>query len=78
MIFLEGNIIIDNSQHGFRNKHSCLTSLLDFYNIEFNMYVETKAVAVIYLDFLKAFDKVPHKRLLKIIEPQGIAGKILQ
>jgi len=31
---------------------------------------------VIYLDFVKAFDKVPHQRLLDKIEAHGIHGKV--
>ena len=31
---------------------------------------------MIYLDFSKAFDKVPHKRLLQKIESQGISGNV--
>ena len=31
---------------------------------------------IIYLDFCKAFDKVPHKRLLQKLHGYGIRGKI--
>ena len=32
---------------------------------------------VIYLDFQKAFDKVPHRRLLNKLSAHGVNGKIL-
>ena len=34
-------------------------------------------VDVLYLDFQKAFDKVPHKRLIVRLEEIGIKGKLL-
>ena len=74
--YLEENNLIKSSQHGFRNKRSCLTNLLDFYNDVFNIFDETKAVDVIYLDFQKAFGKVPHKRLLSKVNTHGITGNI--
>jgi len=60
----EDNNIINNSQHGFRSKRSCLTNLLDFFHYIFDMYDESRSVDVLYLDFQKGFHKVPHKRLL--------------
>ena len=33
-------------------------------------------IDVLYLDFAKAFDKVPHKRLLKKVQAHGVCGKV--
>ena len=40
------------------------------------MYEEGRAVDIIYLDFQKAFDKVPHRKLLNKVESHGISGHI--
>ena len=37
----------------------------------------TDSVEVIFLDFAKAFDKVPHRRLVSKLKSHGIQGKIL-
>ena len=71
---LEGNNLIGDCQHGFRKKRSCLTSLLDF----FAHVINNKAVVLFYLDFLKAFDKVPHERLLEKVMAHGIRGSTAQ
>jgi len=73
---LERNNLIKETQHGFRSKLSCLSNLLDFFNKVTEIYDETKAVDLIYLDFQKAFDKVPHERLLKKVEALGITGNV--
>ncbi|KAF2349643.1 Reverse transcriptase domain, partial [Trinorchestia longiramus] len=52
--------LINDTQHGFREKCSYLTNLLDFFGEVNRIYDSTKAVDLVYLDFQKAFDKVPH------------------
>ena len=40
------------------------------------LYDEHRAVDIVYLDFQKAFDTVPHKRLMKKVRALGIRGQI--
>jgi len=42
-----------------------LTNLLEFFEEVYKRIDDGNPVYVIYLDFAKAFDKVPHKRLAK-------------
>ena len=70
------NNMIGDSQHGYRNKRSCLTSLLDFFAHVIDTYDtdNNTMVDLVYLAFQKAFDKVPHERLLVKINAHGIQG----
>ena len=75
--FLENNNIISDTQHGFRNKRSCLTNLLDFFQGIYKNWDAHIPSDVIYLDFQKAFDKVPHERLLKKLHSAGIGANLI-
>ncbi len=74
--FLQENGLINNSQFGFRNKRSCLTNLLDFFSYVHNVYDDCRSVDIINLDFQKAFDEVPHMRLLTKLKAHGVTGYI--
>ena len=74
--FLESNNLIRNSQHGFRTGRSCLSNLLVFMDKVTAAVEKCENVDVIYLDFAKAFDKVPHRRLMEKLKSHGIGGKI--
>ena len=77
-LHLEKFKLIKNSQHGFISGRSCLSNLLEFFENLTSSLDEGDNVDVIYLDFSKAFDKVPHLRLGKKLEGHGITGKCLQ
>ena len=68
--------LISQSQHGFRSGRSCLTNLLTFMESVTDLIDDGKPVDILYLDFQKAFDKVPHQCLLKKLKAHGIAGNI--
>uniref|UniRef100_A0A803TJV1 Reverse transcriptase domain-containing protein n=1 Tax=Anolis carolinensis TaxID=28377 RepID=A0A803TJV1_ANOCA len=57
--YLETNAVIANSQHGLTKNKTCQTNLISFFD-RVKSWVDTgNAVDVAYLDFSKAFDKVP-------------------
>lgn len=75
--FFDDNGIINDTQHGFRKRRSCMSNLLIFFNDVLKWVDEGSSVDVIYLDFKKAFDKVPHERLLLKLRAYGIGGALL-
>jgi ribonuclease P/MRP protein subunit RPP40 len=75
---LEKYKLIRDSQHGFTRGRSCLTNLLEFLEVVTANLDKGRPVDVIYLDFSKAFDKVPHERLFRKLLAHGIGGNILE
>jgi len=62
------------SQHGFMKGRSRVTNLISFYAQVTRLVDEGTAVDVIYLDFSKAFDSVPHSKLLEKLAAHGLDG----
>ena len=75
---LETNGLMNNTQHGFRERYSTITQILSFYDSVLSFLEEGHSVDAIYLDFAKAFDKVDHQILLKKAESVGITGNLLR
>ena len=73
---LTTNELVLASQHGFMSSKSCQTNLLEYLDVLTKLVDAGHNVDVIYLDFAKAFDKVPHQRLLKKLKAHGITGKV--
>ena len=76
VIHLEKHSLMVNSQHGFRHNRSCLSNLLEFFHNMFSIYDDSRAIDILYLDFQKAFDKVPHDRLMCKVRALGIIGEV--
>nr|VZI33040.1 unnamed protein product [Spirometra erinaceieuropaei] len=77
MQFLEQHHLLSDAQHGFRSGRSCLTNLLFTLEHWTKARDEGSVVHAIYIDFKKAFDSVPHQRLLHKLRNAGIRGRLL-
>jgi len=70
--------ILCNEQHGFRQHRSCETQLVATINDLAVALNKGTQVDVILLDLAKAFDTVPHNRLVHKLSTYGINGHLLQ
>ena len=68
--------ILSDVQHGFRAKRSTETQLILTIHDMAKAINDNKSVHAVVLDFSKAFDKVPHQRLLQKLWYYGIHGSL--
>jgi hypothetical protein len=74
---LETHGILNDAQHGFRKNRSCKSQLILTIQDLAKGIDLGEQIDLILLDFSKAFDKVPHERLLYKAEYYGISGSTL-
>ena len=74
---LDDNNLVVPTQHGFVKKRSTVTNLLEFFEKVTSKVDSNQPMDLIYLDFSKAFDKVPRERLLIKLEAHRITGSVL-
>ena len=74
--FNQNNILYD-LQHGFLDRRSCETQLLQLIEDLARNMTEGKQTDLILLDFSKAFDKVNHLKLLYKLQVHRVQGKTL-
>ena len=69
----EHNILTD-CQHGFRARRRCETRFLTLTDELVSGLDKKHQDYLIVLDFSKAFDRVPHQRILKNFDHYGVRG----
>ena len=71
------NNLFNSNQYGFSPRRNCKTQLLEVIESWYETIEKKGYIDVIYTDFAKAFDSVPHLRLIRKVESHGIKGKLL-
>ena len=71
------NKLLTNLQHGFVPRKSCQSNLLLMFNFLTESIENGTDANLVYLDFAKAFDSVPHNRLICKLYNYGISGNLL-
>ena len=74
MSHLDSNQVLVNYQHGFRKKLPCETQLICTVEEIARSLDKGEETDLIIMDFSKAFDSVPHQRLLMKLRYYGIRG----
>jgi hypothetical protein len=75
--FYSVKLHINKWQYGFLPGRSTVSQLIQVVHEHAKALEKKQQVDVIYLDFAKAFDKVPHNKLLCKLESFGIRGNLL-
>ena len=76
--YLDENNILTPRQHGFRPGHSCESQLILAVDDWAKSLDTGHRTDIAIFDFSKAFDSVPHRRLLSKIASYGIGGSTLR
>ena len=77
MDHFDNHNILFHNQHGFRGKLSCETQLVQLTDDIAHTLDRRKQADLLILDFSKAFDKVPHRRLAHKLDWYGVRNKSL-
>jgi len=65
-------------QYGFRAGLSCTRQLIHLFHTWASALNKGKTTDVVFLDFEKAFDSVPHDHVISKLRRYGICGQILE
>ena len=75
---LDDHNILSDSQWGFREGRSTCNALLDITHTWHCHLNDGKEVAIVFFDYAKAFDSIPHAPLLSVLSNIGLHHHIIQ
>ena len=78
MIYMRSQNLFSHFQYGFLPKRSTIQQLLKIMDQWTEELDSGLTIETVYLDFKKAFDTVPHLRLLNKLQAFGITGRLKQ
>jgi len=78
MVIFNEEDIVSNKQHAFVKGRSCLTNLLKVFEHWTRCLDEDYGIHVIYLDYRKAFDTVPHQRVVTKLKHMGVGDRLMK
>ena len=77
LAYMVSNKLLTNLQHGFVPGKSCQSNLLLMLNFLTELIENGNDADLVYLHFAKAFDSVPHNRLICKLHNYRISGHLL-
>ena len=75
--YLKDNCLFSQKQHGFISGRSIILQLINVLDNWTLGLDNENYTAVIYIDFPKAFDTVPHKRLINKLDSFNIRNELI-
>jgi len=76
--YLRENELLQPEQHGFLNKRSVSTQLLGSIQSWIKSLSLKKSVDIVYTDFSRAFDAVPHRKLIEKLKCFGFRSYLIE
>ena len=77
VVHFKSNNLFSSKQFGFLSGRSTVFQLLKVLDIWTDILDQGGTLDMIYCDFMKAFDKVPHGRLVYKLQKYGVEGDLL-
>ena len=74
---MKKNMLLSPKQFGFISRRSTMLQLIHVLEKWTEILDNGGSLGCVYLDFMKAFDKVPHHRLLKKLNSYGTSNNIV-